>query len=244
MTMSLGGGSGADPPPLGAADGPPGAADAEGPPDALGSAVGDGSLDALGAADAEGPPDGSGSADAEGSVDAVGSAEAEGPVDGLGPVVGGSSDAVGSAEAVGGSGSAVGVGEPLVGAGEGERLGVGAGRGAGVLTGGRGAGAVAGASGRRAGGWAPGVPTMCSRGVGTTGLTGGAAGSTDGTAVTVDVGEPVGGGGTTTGPMEGVGMNGVLPSGTAVLPTVAEPVLIAARTGIEAVPASSATVSR
>ncbi|PZF97327.1 hypothetical protein [Micromonospora endophytica] len=52
------------------------------------------------------------------------------------------------------------------------------------------------------------------------------------------------GGGMTTGPIEGVGMNGVLPSGSAVLPTVAEPVLIAARTGIEAVPASSATVSR
>ena len=39
-------------------------------------------------------------------------------------------------------------------------------------------------------------------------------------------------------------MNGVLLSGSAVLPTVAEPALIAARIGIEAVPASSATVNR
>ncbi|SIQ60332.1 hypothetical protein SAMN05444858_103209 [Micromonospora avicenniae] len=39
-------------------------------------------------------------------------------------------------------------------------------------------------------------------------------------------------------------MNGVLLSGNAVLPTVAEPALIAARIGIEAVPASSATVKR
>ncbi|MBQ1050452.1 hypothetical protein KBX50_18495 [Micromonospora sp. C51] len=204
----------------------------------------------VGSADAVGPSDGPGSADADGSLDAVGPADAEGSVDGLGPVVGGSLDAVGStgslgsAEAVGGSGSTVGVGEPLVGDGDGDRVGVGAGRGAGVLVGGRGAGAVAGASGRRAGECSTGTPTIVSRGVGTTGLTGDAAGSTEGTAVTVDVGEPVGGGGTTTGPMEGVGMNGVLPSGSAVLPTVAEPVLIAARTGIEAVPASSATVSR
>jgi hypothetical protein len=52
------------------------------------------------------------------------------------------------------------------------------------------------------------------------------------------------GSGSTTGPTDGVGMNGVLLSGIAVLPTVAEPALIAARIGIEAVPASSATVNR
>ncbi|MCZ7421640.1 hypothetical protein O7605_19225 [Verrucosispora sp. WMMA2121] len=136
------------------------------------------------------------------------------------------------------------MGEPLVGAGAGVRVGTGAGRGAGVLVGVRGAGAVAGAPGRRAGVCSTGGPTIVGRGVGSTGMTGGAAGSTEGTAVTMAVGEPLGGGGTTTGPTEGVGMNGVLPSGSAVLPTVAEPVLIAARTGIEAVPASSATVSR
>ncbi|MFF5172476.1 hypothetical protein ACFY3U_07570 [Micromonospora sp. NPDC000089] len=49
--------------------------------------------------------------------------------------------------------------------------------------------------------------------------------------------------GTTTGPTDGVGRNGVRPSGSA-LPTVAEPALIAARIGIEAVPASRATVKR
>ncbi|TDB91451.1 hypothetical protein E1091_13710, partial [Micromonospora fluostatini] len=50
--------------------------------------------------------------------------------------------------------------------------------------------------------------------------------------------------GITTGPTDGVGMNGVPLSGTAVLPIVAEPVLTAARIGIVAVPASRATVSR
>ncbi|WP_231394748.1 hypothetical protein [Micromonospora sp. CNB394] len=85
----------------------------------------------------------------------------------------------------------------------------------------------------------------------------GAAGSTGragGTAVTSTAGVGVGVDGTgawvprgigmTTGPTEGVGRNGVLVSGRALLPTVAEPVLIAARIGIDAVPASSATVSR
>ncbi|MBW4704079.1 hypothetical protein [Micromonospora sp. RL09-050-HVF-A] len=50
--------------------------------------------------------------------------------------------------------------------------------------------------------------------------------------------------GTTTGPTDGVGRNGVPSSGNAVLPTVAEPALIAASTGIEAAPASRATVNR
>ncbi|SCE91311.1 hypothetical protein GA0070618_1867 [Micromonospora echinospora] len=52
------------------------------------------------------------------------------------------------------------------------------------------------------------------------------------------------GGPTTTGPREGVGMNGVSAFGSAVPPTVAEPALIAARIGMEAVPASRATVNR
>lgn len=52
------------------------------------------------------------------------------------------------------------------------------------------------------------------------------------------------GSGISTGPTDGVGMNGMLLSGSAVLPGVAEPALIAARIGIDAVPASSATVSR
>lgn len=86
----------------------------------------------------------------------------------------------------------------------------------------------------------------------------GAAGSTGrngragGTEVTSTAGMGVDGTGAwvpcgigmTTGPMEGVGRNGVLVSGSALLPTVADPVLIAARIGIDAVPASSATVSR
>ncbi|MFJ6163764.1 hypothetical protein ACIQH6_01480 [Micromonospora orduensis] len=80
----------------------------------------------------------------------------------------------------------------------------------------------------------------------------GAAGSQPGVAVGPALGVPSGGGagwlaigtGSSTGPTEGVGMNGVLLSGSAVLPGVAEPALIAARMGIDAVPASSATVSR
>ncbi|MFC3503608.1 hypothetical protein ACFOOK_21905 [Micromonospora krabiensis] len=68
-------------------------------------------------------------------------------------------------------------------------------------------------------------------------------------AVTLGVADGIGGwldvgSGITTGPTDGVGMNGVLLSGRAVLPTVAEPALIAARIGIEAVPARSATVKR
>ncbi|SCG48957.1 hypothetical protein [Micromonospora inositola] len=54
----------------------------------------------------------------------------------------------------------------------------------------------------------------------------------------------VAGSGITTGPTEGVGMNGVLLSGRAVLPTVADPALMAARIGMDAVPASRATVKR
>ncbi|MFG1675226.1 hypothetical protein [Micromonospora sp. NPDC049282] len=52
------------------------------------------------------------------------------------------------------------------------------------------------------------------------------------------------GNGMTTGPTEGVGMNRAPASGRALFPTEAEPVLIAARIGMDAVPASSATVSR
>ena len=65
-------------------------------------------------------------------------------------------------------------------------------------------------------------------------------GPTDGTTA----GWPIVGNGTITGPTDGAGMNGVRPSGSAVLPTVAEPALMAARIGIEAVPASRATVDR
>ena len=72
-----------------------------------------------------------------------------------------------------------------------------------------------------------------------------AVGPTDGVrGGVVTAGWPVAGGGITTGPTEGVGMNGVLVSGSAVLPTVAEPALIAVRIGMDAVPASRATVKR
>ncbi|MEH1026238.1 hypothetical protein [Micromonospora profundi] len=80
----------------------------------------------------------------------------------------------------------------------------------------------------------------------------GAAGSQPGVVVGLAPGVPGGGSagwavigiGMTTGPTDGVGMNGVPLSGRAVLPWVAEPALIAARMGIDAVPTSSATVSR
>ncbi|MEV4540274.1 hypothetical protein [Micromonospora echinaurantiaca] len=70
------------------------------------------------------------------------------------------------------------------------------------------------------------------------------AGPADGVPGGVTAGWLVTGSGITTGPTDGVGMNGVLVSGSAVLPTVADPVLIAARIGIDAVPASRATVNR
>ncbi len=78
----------------------------------------------------------------------------------------------------------------------------------------------------------------------------GSAGRAGGTDVTSTAGVDGAGAwvpwgiGMTTGPTEGVGRNGVLVSGRALLPTVADPVLIAARIGIDAVPASNATVSR
>ncbi|GGM43541.1 hypothetical protein GCM10011608_30360 [Micromonospora sonchi] len=110
---------------------------------------------------------------------------------------------------------------------------------------GQGTGEIAGGSGRRTGGSTDvTVGTGSGRSFSTVGSTGAATGPADGSADPVAVGAPLGGGGMTTGPIEGVGMKGVLLSGSAVLPTVAEPVLMAARTGIEAVPASSATVSR
>ncbi|MEV0213470.1 hypothetical protein [Micromonospora sp. NPDC050695] len=94
--------------------------------------------------------------------------------------------------------------------------------------------------------------TALGTGAGRSGVRRGAAGSQPGVTVGAALGVPSGGGagwlaigsGITTGPTDGVGMNGVLLSGSAVLPGVAEPALIAARIGIDAVPASSATVSR
>ncbi|WP_433687649.1 hypothetical protein ACQP0I_00705 [Micromonospora carbonacea] len=138
-----------------------------------------------------------------------------------------------------------GVGSPL-GAGAGEGRGVGVGLGVTVGGGGRvgtrsgggrwtasgsdrsgAAGTIgAGTDGGRPG---PGSP-VCGVATGPFGVAGATAGG------------PVAG--TITGPTERVGMNGVLLSGRAVLPTVADPVLMAARIGIEAVPASRATVKR
>ncbi|MEV1331782.1 hypothetical protein AB0J20_19665 [Micromonospora costi] len=148
-----------------------------------------------------------------------------------------------------GVGDAVGVG---VGLGVGDTLGVGdAVGGCGVVRVGCGTGAAgrwvgrepvglwaSGASGRRA------VSGRAGRGSGKSddhsftadGLPEGRAGGRAGWLVV--------GMGTTTGPTEGVGMNGTPLSGRAVLPTVAEPALIAARIGMDAVPASSATVNR
>jgi hypothetical protein len=58
-------------------------------------------------------------------------------------------------------------------------------------------------------------------------------------------GSAVGGSGmTTTGPSDGGAMNGVVPSGSELPLTVAEPALIAATIGIDAVPASRPTMNR
>ncbi|WP_199562417.1 hypothetical protein [Micromonospora deserti] len=142
---------------------------------------------------------------------------------------------------------AVGSGEeadPPVGDAVGEGLALGDGTGADVPRGGRDAG---GGSGCRAD---PGAGA-CGAAPGTTGVRGpvgravGGAAVTDGAGVVaVSAGWLATGSGITTGPTEGVGMNGVLLSGRAELPTVADPVLMAARIGMDAVPASRATVKR
>ncbi|MGC4788629.1 hypothetical protein ACLQ22_12460 [Micromonospora sp. DT178] len=176
----------------------------------------------------------------------------------------GAGDALGAGVAVGSGGGSerllVGstdVGSPVgVGAGLGLGLGLGVGFGdglgdaEGLGAGGGGTGRPPGrdggfgsAAGPRGGGGA-GAATIGAPGRGATVRqspgSGAAGDGVDGTTG----GWPVAGTGITTGPTEGVGRNGVLPSGRAVLPTVAEPVLIAARIGIDAVPASSATVNR
>ncbi|MEV6691194.1 hypothetical protein AB0M35_06960 [Micromonospora sp. NPDC051196] len=195
----------------------------------LGSADVDGSVVAGGAVLADGSVVSGGSADALGPAPPAGSAEAGGLVESLG-----AGDEVGVAV---GDGEVPGSGRLGVGLGAGVGRGCGAGTGPGVGSLGR--GEVTGGSARRSGVRSAGM-RVGRRPCRSTG----GAGAVDGTAVEVAAGAPVGGGGMTTGPTEGVGMNSVPLSGRAVLPTVAEPVLIAARTGNEAVPASSATVSR
>ncbi|MET8229359.1 hypothetical protein ABZS77_01595 [Micromonospora sp. NPDC005298] len=157
-------------------------------------------------------------------------------------------------------GTAVAVDE-MVSVGVGPAVGVGVGSGGSVRDGtGVGVG-LAGGEGTtglvlRVGPGTGGSPRSTCRGSTTAGgpdVRRGAAGSQPGVAVGPALGVPrpggtgrpvAGGGGSSTGPTDGVGMNGVLLSGSAVLPGVADPALIAARMGIDAVPASSATVSR
>ncbi|MFI1196091.1 hypothetical protein ACH4T9_22960 [Micromonospora sp. NPDC020750] len=173
---------------------------------------------------------------------AVGSELVEGPVSpgGEGACVESESVTVGVGSGVGGS----------VGDGTGVGCGAGVGLGEGGGVGGRGAGGGIGAGG---GGWciASGPDRSGSAGgAGARGARPGPDGPVDGATTMpgrvdgITAGRPVTGSGTTTGPTDGVGMNGVLLSGSAVLPTVAEPALTAARIGIEAVPASRATVKR
>ncbi|WP_327030117.1 hypothetical protein OG989_07780 [Micromonospora sp. NBC_01740] len=182
----------------------------------------------------------------------------------------GAGDALGAGDAVGSGGGServlVGstdVGSP-VGVGAGLALGLGEGFGDGLGNAGglgdegaEGLGDEGGGTGRPpgrdggfgraagpSGGGGAGAATIGVRGKGTTvRQSPGSATAGDGVDGATG-GRPVAGTGITTGPTEGVGRNGVLPSGRAVLPTVAEPVLIAARMGIDAVPASSATVNR
>ncbi|WBB78216.1 hypothetical protein O7606_18485 [Micromonospora sp. WMMD882] len=148
-----------------------------------------------------------------------------------------------------GSTVGAGCGAGRVGRGVGCGAGV-VGRGVGVV--GRGAGDGTGRAGRAGAGRDPvggrdqpgGRPSASRPEVGpAAGRVGVADGPTvlDGRGLpdAVDRGDVI-----TTGPREGVGMNGVLVPGGAVPPTVAEPVLIAAMIGIDAVPASSATVNR
>ncbi|SCG56392.1 hypothetical protein [Micromonospora humi] len=197
---------------------------------------------------AVGPPLGLGSGDSPGGV-VVGSGPplglgAEVLVDGSGVVEG--SDGCGVAEVTVGSGAGLGSGE-----GDGDGEGDGEGDGAGDCRGGRGDGRVGGGAGA---GTTDGRDRWPEPGSPPSGRDGAAGRSGRGGSVVVAPTAGVGAGGTgpwvlwgsgmTTGPTEGVGMNRVPASGSALLPTEAEPVLIAARIGIDAVPASNATVSR
>ncbi|MER7330892.1 MULTISPECIES: hypothetical protein [unclassified Micromonospora] len=143
-----------------------------------------------------------------------------------------------------GSGEGEGEGEgDRDGDGDGLGDGFGEGSGTGRPSGGRDGTTVGGGAGRATDSGPRAAPTGV-RGAGAAGRQVlGVATRGDGVGG-VTAGWLVAGTGITTGPTEGVGRNGVPLSGRAVLPTVAEPVLIAARIGIDAVPASSATVNR
>ncbi|RLQ02062.1 hypothetical protein EAD96_22830 [Micromonospora sp. BL1] len=197
-----------------------------------------------GSAELDGPaePDGSAGPDGSGGPDVP-----DGPE---GSDVGsdeGSEVAVGSAVVTDGSGLGLGLGVPGSD-GDGDGVGEGTGDGRGGRTG-------VGRTGADGGGGAATGRDRCraprSLSSGRTGAAG-STGRAGGTEVTSTAGVGVDGAGAwvprgigmTTGPTEGVGRNGVLVSGRALLPTLADPVLIAARIGIDAVPASNATVSR
>ncbi|NES38504.1 hypothetical protein G3554_20390 [Micromonospora sp. PPF5-17] len=176
----------------------------------------------------------------------LGVGSAPGPADGLAVADG---SPTGSENVLVGSAVAVGVGSGVADA---EADGDGTGDGDGELPGGvrvaPGVGVPGGTAGR---GRHPEARSESSGRAGAAGTSRGAATGrlvAAGPAAGVRVGPIAGwlplGRATTTGPTEGVGMNGVPLSGRALLPTVAEPALIAARIGMEAVPASSATVNR
>lgn len=137
-----------------------------------------------------------------------------------------------------GSGVGAGVGD---GGSEGEDDGDGDGDGEGAGDG----GSTSAGEGNGAGAGGGGPATCTAGGVLRAGRV--ALGTTDreleslGTATT---GVGLGCGGMTTGRTDGVGMSGASPLGEAVLATVAGPVLTAVRIGMEAVPASNATVNR
>ncbi|GAB3949156.1 hypothetical protein [Micromonospora vulcania] len=222
--------------------------------------VGPGSGDGL-AVGVDGPAVGDGAVGlgrvvTEGGLLGLGRPDGEAGVAGGGGVVAGSDRVlVGSAVGVDvGSGVDVGLGVGLgvgsgvsvggsVGDGTGDGLGaevVGGTPQVGRATGGGGSTHLAGAGSQTTG---PGTDRSGVRE---------GSGSQPGVAVGPTLGVPGGGRagwlvigiGITTGPTDGVGMNGMLLSGSAVLPGVAEPALIAARMGIDAVPANRATVSR
>ncbi|MFG2067466.1 hypothetical protein ACGFKZ_11480 [Micromonospora tulbaghiae] len=207
-----------------------------------------------GSAELDGPAGPDGSAGSDGSAGPDGSGGPDVPDGPEGSDVGsdeGSEVAVGSAVVTDGSGLGLGLGVPGSdgdGVGDGDGDGEGTGDGRGGRTG-------VGRTGVDGGGGAATGRDRCREPRSLSSGRAGAAGSTGragGTEVTSTAGVGVDGAGAwvprgigmTTGPTEGVGRNGVLVSGRALLPTLADPVLIAARIGIDAVPASNATVSR
>lgn len=130
-----------------------------------------------------------------------------------------------------------------VGSGVGTGVGDGGGNGDGEGAGDGGSTSAGEGNGAGAGG---AVPATCTAGgdLRAGRVAGGTRYREPGPLGTATTGVRLGCGGMTAGPTDGVGMNGASLVAGPVLATVAGPVLTAVRIGMDAVPASNATVNR